>query len=95
MFLPLEYIHKYSWDPSNFKFSDLITFPRPGPGVYLSMYLFKHFSDEIERMFDDKDKDLDGRLSFEEFMGETSRSERLFKLMDKDADGYVTKNVRF
>jgi len=52
----------------------------------------KKSDDEIERMFDDKDKDLDGRLSFEEFMGETSRSERLFKLMDKDGDGYVTKN---
>ena len=45
-------------------------------------------------MFDSKDKDLDGRLSFEEFMGEQSRAERLFKLMDKDGDGYVTKNVK-
>ena len=45
-------------------------------------------------MFDSKDKDLDGRLSFEEFMGEQSRAERLFKLMDKDGDGFVTKNVR-
>ena len=50
---------------------------------------------EIERMFDSKDKDLDGRLSFEEFMGEQSRAERLFKLMDKDGDGFVTKNVSF
>ena len=46
-------------------------------------------------MFDSKDKDEDGRLSFEEFMGEQSRAERLFKLMDKDGDGYVTKNVSF
>ena len=46
-------------------------------------------------MFDDKDKDLDGRLSFEEFMGEQSRAERLFKLMDKDGDGFVTKNVSY
>ena len=44
-------------------------------------------------MFENKDKDLDGRLSFEEFMGEESRAERLFRLMDKDGDGYVTKNV--
>ena len=50
--------------------------------------------DEVERMFENKDKDLDGRLSFEEFMGEESRAERLFRLMDKDGDGYVTKNVR-
>ena len=33
------------------------------------------------------------RLSFEEFMGEESRTERLFKLMDKDGDGFVTKSV--
>ena len=51
------------------------------------------FRDEIERMFESKDKDLDGRLSFEEFMGEQSRAERLFKIMDKDGDGFVTKNV--
>ena len=44
-------------------------------------------------MFESKDKDLDGRLSFEEFMGEASRAEKLFKLMDKDGDGYVTKHV--
>lgn len=52
----------------------------------------KRTSDEVERMFENKDKDLDGRLSFEEFMGEESRAERLFRLMDKDGDGYVTKH---
>ena len=57
------------------------------------MLKFTHFSDEVARMFDSKDKDLDGRLSFEEFMGEASRAEKLFKLMDKDGDGYVTKHV--
>jgi Ca2+-binding EF-hand superfamily protein len=46
-------------------------------------------------MFESKDKDQDGRLSFEEFMGEQSRAERLFKIMDKDGDGFVTKNVSF
>ena len=46
-------------------------------------------------MFENKDKDLDGRLSYEEFMGEETRAERLFKLMDKDGDGYVTKHVSF
>eukprot|EP00092_Neocalanus_flemingeri_P103330 GFUD01132229.1.p1 GENE.GFUD01132229.1~~GFUD01132229.1.p1 ORF type:complete len:161 (+),score=67.25 GFUD01132229.1:167-649(+) len=52
----------------------------------------KKSTDEVDRMFESKDKDLDGRLSFEEFMGEQSRAERLFKLMDKDGDGFVTKN---
>ena len=46
-------------------------------------------------MFESKDKNQDGRLSFDEFMGEQSRAERLFKIMDKDGDGFVTKNVSF
>ena len=45
-------------------------------------------------MLESKELDDDGRLSFEEFMGEPSRAEKLFKLMDKDGDGFVTKNVR-
>ena len=40
------------------------------------------------------DRDFDGRLSFEEFMGEETTLEKLFKNMDKDGDGVVTKQVR-
>ena len=47
----------------------------------------------MEKLFESKELDVDGRLSFEEFMGEQSRAERLFKLMDKDGDGFVTKHV--
>ena len=39
------------------------------------------------------DRDFDGRLSFEEFMGEESPIEKLFKNMDKNGDGFVTKQV--
>ena len=39
------------------------------------------------------DRDYDGRLSFEEFMGEESPIEKLFKNMDKNGDGLVTKQV--
>ena len=39
------------------------------------------------------DRDFDGRLSFEEFMGEESTIEKLFKNMDKNGDGFVTKQV--
>merc|ERR1719474_729667 len=49
-------------------------------------------SDEVEKILESKELDVDGRLSFEEFMGEPSRAEKLFKLMDKDGDGYVTKS---
>ena len=40
------------------------------------------------------DRDYDGKLSFEEFMGEETPLERLFRSMDKDGDGSVTKEVR-
>ena len=40
------------------------------------------------------DRDFDGRLSFEEFMGEETTLEKLFKNMDKNNDGVVTKQVR-
>ena len=40
------------------------------------------------------DRDFDGRLSFEEFMGEESAVEILFKNMDKNGDGVVTKEVK-
>ena len=39
------------------------------------------------------DRDFDGRLSFEEFMGEECLMEKLFKNMDKNGDGFVTKEV--
>lgn len=48
--------------------------------------------DEAEKLLESKDIDIEGRLSYEQFMGEETRAEKLFKLMDKDGDGYVTKN---
>ena len=51
------------------------------------------FREEVEEFFASMDRDFDGRLSFEEFMGEETKAEKLFKLMDKDGDGYVTKAV--
>ena len=42
-------------------------------------------------MFDEKDKDMDGYLSFEEFTGQTTKIELAFRAMDKDGDGYVSK----
>ena len=39
------------------------------------------------------DRDFDGKLSFEEIMGEETPLERLFQSMDKDGDGAVTQQV--
>lgn len=47
--------------------------------------------DEVEKMFSSSRTGQEGRLSFEEFMGEPSRAEKLFRLMDRDGDGFVTK----
>ena len=47
----------------------------------------------MDEFFQTMDRDYDGRLSFEEFMGEESQIEKLFKNMDKNGDGFVTKQV--
>ena len=39
------------------------------------------------------DRDFDGRLTVEEFLGEETPIEKLFKLMDKNGDGYVSRKV--
>ena len=49
--------------------------------------------EEVEKFFAEMDRDFDGRLSLEEFLGEESKIEKLFRLMDKNADGFVTKKV--
>ena len=54
----------------------------------------QNLRDEVEEFFEFMDRDFDGRLSFEEFMGEESTIEKLFKNMDKNGDGLVTKQVR-
>ena len=55
------------------------------------MYFFR---EEVEKFFIEMDRDFDGKLSFEEFMGEETTLERLFKSMDRDGDGNVTKEAR-
>ena len=47
----------------------------------------------MEKLFKALDRDFDGRLSLEEFLGEETPIEKLFKLMDKNRDGFVTKKV--
>ena len=48
----------------------------------------------MDEFFKMMDRDYDGKLSFEEFMGEESHIEKLFKNMDKNGDGFVTKQVQ-
>ena len=52
-----------------------------------------YFRREVEGFFKILDKNLDGKLSFEEFLGEENHIERIFKTIDKDNDGFVTKEV--
>ena len=55
--------------------------------------LFTSPREEVSEFFERMDRDYDGKLSFEEFMGEETPLERLFRSMDKDGDGAVTKEV--
>ena len=66
--------------------------------MFVDTYLFGYqfcwnFREEVEKFFNSMDRDFDGRLSFEEFMGEESEVEKLFKFMDLDSDGDITKQV--
>ena len=55
--------------------------------------LLKCSREEVEQLFTSKDRDFDGRLTFEEFMGEETPLEKVFKNMDENGDGLVTKQV--
>ena len=43
-------------------------------------------------VFREKDRDLDGLMSFEEFVGQQTRFELAFKAMDTNGDGYVSRS---
>ena len=47
----------------------------------------------MAEFFEEMDRDFDGKLSFEEFMGEETPLEKLFKSMDKEGKGTITKEV--
>ena len=49
--------------------------------------------EEVDEFFRSRDRDFDGHLSFEEFVGEESTMEKLFKNMDRNKDGKVSKQV--
>ena len=72
-----------------FQFRELRIFCSVSAHCYNKIF----FREEVEEFFDSMDRDFDGRLSFEEFMGEESPIEKLFKNMDKNGDGLVTKQV--
>ena len=57
------------------------------------MIISENLREEVEDFFRTRDRDFDGFLSFEEFLGEESQIEKLFKKMDKDNDGKVSKQV--
>ena len=50
-----------------------------------------HIFPQVEGFFNIKDRDRDGRISFEEFCDRETVNERAFKAMDLNNDGFVTK----
>ena len=53
-----------------------------------------HYREEVDEIFKEHDKDLDGKLSWEELCGEETKNEKAFKLMDVDKNGKVSKEVK-
>ena len=47
---------------------------------------------EVIDVFREKDRDLDGLMSFEEFAGTKPRVELAFKALDTNGDGYVSRS---
>ena len=43
-------------------------------------------------VFREKDKDFDGRMSYEEFVGHETRFELAFKALDTNGDGFVSRS---
>ena len=51
------------------------------------------FRTEVEDIFKEKDRDLDGTMSYEEFTGHDTKTEIAFKAIDKNGDGFVSKVI--
>ena len=47
----------------------------------------------MDKLFASHDKDMNGKLSWREFVGEESKNERVFKLLDANKDGKISKPV--
>ena len=50
------------------------------------------FRSEVIDVFHEKDKNLDGLMSFEEFVGHESRIELAFRALDTNGDGFVSRS---
>ena len=48
----------------------------------------------VMMIFNQRDRDQDGKMSFEEFSGQKTRSELAFEAIDKNGDGYVSRKER-
>ncbi len=56
------------------------------------LLMFAHISiSQVLLFFNSKDRDRDGRISYEEFCDRETVNERAFKAMDLNNDGFITK----
>ena len=49
------------------------------------------FRQAVLAVFHERDRDQDGKMSFEEFSGQKTRSELAFEAIDKNGDGFVSR----
>lgn len=50
------------------------------------------FRSDVIDVFREKDKNLDGLMSYEEFVGHETRIELAFKALDTNGDGFVSRS---
>ena len=57
----------------------------------VNLLIILYFREELGQLFSEKDRDFDGKLSFEEFAGQETKVEKAFRALDKGNNGYITK----
>ena len=48
--------------------------------------------EDAKLLYKDKDKDMDGKISFDEFTGKQTETEKAWNAIDSNRNGYVTRN---
>ena len=48
--------------------------------------------EDARLLYKDKDKDMDGKISFDEFTGKQTETEKAWNAIDSNRNGYVTRN---
>ena len=59
---------------------------------YILNTVYITYRSDVIEAFREKDKDLDGLMSYEEFVGQQTRIELAFRALDTNGDGFVSRS---